>query len=180
MSANAMAAGHPYSSLVARIGGALSVPTALIHAVIYAESKYDADAVSKAGAIGLMQLMPKYGAREAYKWLYGRDRVPTTRALKRPEVSIWLGSAYLRILDDVYFFWIDNPALRLRAVIAAYNWGPTAVLREMFPERDPTGVSRFMAKLDQRAPDETRVYVKRVLAALERNRAAKVQLASNR
>lgn len=176
VSMHAGAAEHPYAALVARIGGALNVPAPLIHAVIDAESNYQPAAVSKSGAVGLMQLMPKYGGRDAYQYLYNADRIPTTQALKRPEVSIWLGTAYLRILDDHYFEWIKDPALRLRAVIAAYNWGPTAVLDTMFPERRPVSAERFMRRLDQRAPDETQVYVKRVLDTLHLNMTRNLRL----
>jgi|SRR5699024_1557046 len=170
---------YKYSKLVAHVGNELDVAPALIHAVIFAESKYQPDAVSKSGAIGLMQLIPKFGALEAFRYLYGRNRIPTNRALKRPEVSIWLGTAYLSILNDRYFAWIENTALRLRAVIAAYNWGPTAVLSTLFPERTPMSVSRFMTRLETQAPDETRAYVSRVLQRLHDNRTALVRLARN-
>lgn len=171
LSASVPAAAHPYNDLVVRIGAALNVPPSLIHAVVYAESKYDATATSPSGAIGLMQLIPRFGAREAYRWLYGEDRIPTDQALKRPDVSLWLGTAYLRILDDRYFSWIDDTTLRLHAVIAAYNWGPVAVLDTLFPTRRPITVAQFMAELDTQAPRETRAYVRRVLATLKKNRA---------
>ena len=165
-SAHALAASttnRPYAALVRRVGSALDLSPRLIHAVIAAESNYDRIARSPAGALGLMQLMPVSGAWEAYRWLYGRDRIPTDESLLRPAVSIWLGTAYLRILADRYFAWIDDPKLRLRAVIAAYIWGPTRVLARLFPERRQLSVARFMVRFQEVAPREVRRYMRRVL-----------------
>lgn len=160
----------PYAYLVNNISRYLNVPASLIHAVIDAESNYQPKAVSYAGAVGLMQLVPKFGGREAYYYLYGRDRVPTRQALKRPKVNVLLGTAYLLILDEQYFDWIKNQRVRLRAVIAAYNWGPTAVMNQLFRSKHIQGVEQFMAKLDARAPEQTRVYVRRVINNYHANR----------
>lgn len=174
------AAAQTYASLVARVSQALNVPGPLVHAVIDAESDYRADVVSHAGAVGLMQLIPKYGARESYKYLYKLDRIPTNQALKRPEVSIWLGTAYLHILDTRYFAWIKNKAVRLRAVIAAYNWGPTAVLKSIFPDRNASiSVTQFMRDLKAKAPGQTQAYVAQVLDSMHANRVAGVRVANN-
>lgn len=160
----------PYASLVARVCQTLRVSPDLVHAVINAESNYDARAVSSAGALGLMQLIPKYGALEAYRYLYGYNAIPTNESLLRPAVNIWLGTAYLRILRDRYFGWINDPRLRLLAVIAAYNWGPTATLDAIFPDRQAGGVAQFVRELDQYAPIETRRYVRRVLDTMRQRR----------
>lgn len=82
---------------------------ALIDAVITAESGYDPDAISKAGAVGLMQLMPDTARA------YGVDD-PTD-----PYQNIDGGSRYLRYLLDQY----QDVSLAL----AAYNAGETAVGR---------------------------------------------------
>jgi soluble lytic murein transglycosylase-like protein len=81
----------------------------LVHAVVQAESAYDPDAVSPAGAVGLMQLMPATAAR------YGvRDR-------RDPAANVAGGVRYLRDL-----------LLQFRQVplaLAAYNAGENAVVR---------------------------------------------------
>jgi len=85
------------------------LPKALVHAVITAESAYDPNAISTAGAVGLMQLMPQTAAR------YG------VRNRKDPDANISGGTRYLRDLLGMF----DND---LVLAIAAYNAGENAVL----------------------------------------------------
>jgi soluble lytic murein transglycosylase-like protein len=85
---------------------------ALIHSIIGAESNYQADAVSRKGAIGLMQLMPAT-AREL-------DVDPT-----QPDENVLGGAKYLREMLERYR---GKPDQLLRA-LAAYNAGPGAVDR---------------------------------------------------
>lgn len=82
----------------------------LLHAIIEVESGYDPTAVSPAGAVGLMQLMPTTAAR------YGVSH-PTD-----PVQNIAGGAAYLRDLQVQF----GND---LRLVLAAYNAGEDAVER---------------------------------------------------
>jgi len=86
------------------------LPTPLLHAVITAESSYDPDAVSSAGAVGLMQLMPGTARR------YG----VTNR--RNPYQNIKGGSSYLRDLLGMF----DN---NLVLALAAYNAGENAVIK---------------------------------------------------
>jgi soluble lytic murein transglycosylase-like protein len=88
------------------------VPEAFIKSIVAAESNFDTKAVSRTGAIGLMQLMPAT-AQE-----YSAD--PTI-----PEQNIDAGTRYLRCLMTRY----RNKRNSLTHVIAAYNAGPGAVDR---------------------------------------------------
>ena len=100
----------------------------LVQAVIQAESAYDARAVSKKGAIGLMQLMPET-AREL-----GVDPWD-------PEQNVRGGTLYLRRL-------IDSFGGDLQLALAGYNAGPGAVKRYggIPPYQETTGyVSRVLA-----------------------------------
>ena len=84
------------------------LPKSLVHAVITAESAYDPSAISRAGAVGLMQLMPETAKR------YGvRNRM-------NPYENIHGGSRYLR---DLLIMFDNNLILAL----AAYNAGEGAV-----------------------------------------------------
>ncbi len=85
------------------------LPTALVHAVITAESAYDPNAVSTAGAVGLMQLMPQTAAR------YG------VKNRRDPIANISGGTRYLSDLLGMF----DND---LVLAIAAYNAGENAVI----------------------------------------------------
>lgn len=121
----------------------------LIHAIIREESSYRFDAVSRAGAIGLMQLMPFTGSnisREIGFRDYG------TNSLYRPDVNINLGTLYLKKV-------IDSHKGNLPLAIASYNAGPSVVA---------AWVSRYgtseMDEFIERIPySETRNYVKKVL-----------------
>jgi soluble lytic murein transglycosylase len=84
----------------------------LLAAVIYQESKFDADAKSDAGAVGLMQLQPETAKGIALRTGGSRFRVED---LTDPEINVRYGSWYLRHLLDKYGS--EEQAL------AAYNGG---------------------------------------------------------
>lgn len=86
------------------------LPAPLLHAVITAESAYDPNALSRAGAVGLMQLMPETAKR------YG----VTNR--RNPADNVDGGTRYLR---DLLLMFNNNLPLAL----AAYNAGENAVKR---------------------------------------------------
>lgn len=86
------------------------LPHTLLHAVITAESSYDPNAISRAGAVGLMQLMPET-ARQ-----YGVSN------RRNPKQNIFGGSRYLRYLLKLF-----NNDLEL--ALAAYNAGEKTVKR---------------------------------------------------
>ena len=115
----------------------------LVAAVIYQESKFEADAVSSSGAVGLMQLLPSTGQGIAERT--GGDRW-TPEDLHNPELNVRYGSWYLRHLLDKY----EDEELAL----AAYNAGQTNVDRWR-----EEGVGIQFA--------ETRHYVERVLELKE-------------
>lgn len=86
------------------------VDAALIRAVISVESGYNPSARSRAGAVGLMQLMPETARRYGVK-----NRL-------NPAQNIHGGARYLR---DLKVLFDDN----LQLVLAAYNAGEEAVMK---------------------------------------------------
>jgi Transglycosylase SLT domain/Domain of unknown function (DUF4124) len=102
--------GSRYASQIQAAATANNVDVALIRAVISAESGYNPSAVSRAGAVGLMQLMPETASR--YNVADSRD----------PAQNIHGGTQYLR--DLLLMFNND-----LRLAIAAYNAGEQAVMK---------------------------------------------------
>jgi len=112
------------------------IPAELVRAVIWAESAGDGGAISSAGAIGLMQLMPRTAGE-----MYVEDPVD-------PAQNIMGGTRYLRWLANQF-----NGDMML--TLAAYNAGPEAV-------RKYGGIPPF---------EETREYVKRVIAYYQQLRA---------
>jgi len=99
--------------LIDRTADQLGVERALVHAVVAAESAYNPGAVSRAGAVGLMQVMPATAGD------YG---VSTADALFDPKTNIRTGVRHLKRLLDKY----GNDYGR---AIMAYNAGEGVVDR---------------------------------------------------
>ena len=97
-----------HSSTIDYYARRYGLPRSLVHAVVTAESAYDPDAVSRTGAVGLMQLMPETARR------YG------VANRRNPSENVNGGTHYLR--DLLLKFNND-----LRLALAAYNAGEGAV-----------------------------------------------------
>ncbi len=110
---------RPFTDDVAAAGELTHIPTDWILGVMRQESLFRKDAVSRADARGLMQMLPTTAAAVARRW---HRPVPDRDALFDPSVAIPLGAAYFRELLDRH---ADQPVLSL----AAYNAGPAAVAR---------------------------------------------------
>jgi soluble lytic murein transglycosylase len=124
------------------------VPATFVRAVAREESAFDPNAVSGAGAHGLIQLM-EATAREHAKSL----KLPSTpAALHRPEVNVRIGAHFMQYLWKRY---ADNPAV----VPAAYNAGHGAADRWL-RERSTLALDEWIETIPY---DETRRYTRRVL-----------------
>lgn len=99
-----------YASLVKQVAREHRIDQALLQAVIAAESGYDPYAISRKGAVGLMQLMPGTARRYGVKDLYD------------PAQNIRGGARYLHDLMRKF-----NNDLSLS--LAAYNAGEEAIVR---------------------------------------------------
>ena len=118
-----------------------------------------------------MQLVPKWGAREAYRKVFKRDKLVGPSYLYDPENNIRLGVAYLSILNQT-FARIRNQQSRMHLVISAYNTGPRNVslaftdrasLMKAFPKMramKPEGVYNHL--LRNLPYEETRHYIVKV------------------
>lgn len=136
------------------IEGATDVEMALTHAFVRQESMFDPQAVSHAGARGLMQLMP-YTAREiASKINVTYDKQWLT---EKPQYNVRLGTAYVEKLLEKYG---GNYPL----AIAAYNAGPSNVDQWIDEFGDPRDRDVDLIDWIEMIPVyETRNYVQRVL-----------------
>lgn len=101
-----------YEAVVAGQARTFDLDPALVAAVIYAESKFEADARSAAGALGLMQLLPETAQGIAVRT--GGERFVVSDLLD-PELNVRYGSWYLHSLLDRYG--------DLRTALAAYHAG---------------------------------------------------------
>ena len=84
--------------LIDEISRADDLPPEWVLAVIMAESKFNPGEVSRAGAVGLMQLMPSTAQRMSASL----DSNPSAMDLTDPETNIRLGCRYLSILRRRY------------------------------------------------------------------------------
>jgi soluble lytic murein transglycosylase-like protein len=107
-SVEAIAPAKAYEGIIREAAALYRVDPALIRSVMQAESSFDASAISRAGAMGLMQLMPDI--IEAFGVAHPLD----------PRENIMAGTRLLRDL-------LDHHRGNLKLAIASYNAGPTAV-----------------------------------------------------
>lgn len=98
-----------YTSIINRAASRYGVEAALIRAVIKVESNFKPDAVSRAGSIGLMQLLPATAADYGVK---SRD------ALFDPAVNVDIGTRHLKRLLKKY--------KNINRALTAYNAGEGA------------------------------------------------------
>jgi soluble lytic murein transglycosylase-like protein len=99
-----------YDSIIENAAQSASVESNLLRAVIVVESGFNSRAVSKRGAVGLMQLMPATASRFGVSNPYD------------PRQNIHGGAQYLKFL-------IDRFGQNVRLALAAYNAGEEAVER---------------------------------------------------
>jgi soluble lytic murein transglycosylase-like protein len=95
-----------FTPLIDRIAKRYGLDAALVHAVVKVESNYNPKAISTAGAIGLMQLMPKTAED------YG---VTSREALFNPEINVKTGTRHLKRLLKKY--------KNISRALEAYNAG---------------------------------------------------------
>lgn len=123
----------------------------LVCAVIWTESRFDADSVSSAGAVGLMQLMP-----ETAQWIAQKlDGEVDPENLTDPQTNIELGCWYLSFLRERFH---DRDE-----IAAAYNAGHNRVNQWLSDGE----LSQDGRELDDIPFEETRNYVERVNTAYD-------------
>ncbi len=144
-----------FRPLVTKYAAEYEIPSPLIYAIMESESSFNPRARSGVPAYGLMQLVPRSGARDAYRYVYKKDKLVSGTYLYDPRNNIELGTAYLRILDKRYFKRIDNDLNRQLCSIAAYNTGAGNVCKAFGAG---TSLSRAAPIINSMTP--VQVYVK--------------------
>ena len=159
---------YPVIQLPARADFAATTEP-LVLAIVRQESGFDPTAVSRAGARGMMQLMPAT-AREMARSL---DLDPDRHSLDDPAFNLLLGSAYIDRLVRRY----DGS---LVLAVAAYNAGPGRVSGWLNRYGDPRAANIDPVDWVETLPfAETRNYIQRVFEGLTvyRHRMAPTQVA---
>ena len=127
---------------------------ALSHSIAYQESRFDPYAISSAGAMGLMQMMPQTAQITAKKIGVKHQKSQLT---SDPKHNVMLGSHHLGHMLERF----DNSYI---LAIAAYNAGHTPVERWLTTFGDPrTGEIDIVDWVELIPYKETRNYVQRVL-----------------
>lgn len=129
--------GHPHAAFVAEAAHRFGIPETWIWRVMHAESRGNPRAVSRAGAMGLMQIMPATWSMLSARHRLGPDPFDA-------RANILAGAAYLRAMWDRY--------RDVSLMLAAYNAGP--------------GRADAYAAGRRRLPPETVAYVAAIAPSL--------------
>ena len=125
---------------------------AYVASVVLAESSFNAEAVSSAGAIGLMQIMPSTG-----EWIAGKlDDAFDVQRLYEPSVNLRYGCWYLRFLLDRY----DGD---MRTASTAYHQGQGRV-DEWLQDPEYSQDGRTLTAISSAVTD---TYVSRIMESYE-------------
>lgn len=117
------AAGMKYKPFFDQATLYYQLPNRLLSRMAQQESSYRPNVISPAGAVGLMQLIPRFHP--------GVD-------VTDPEDSVTRAAEYMRILFNRFGDW--------RLAMAAYNWGPTNLAKYGF-DRAPLETKRYIANV---------------------------------
>jgi soluble lytic murein transglycosylase len=141
---------HPYAAEVARAARTYNLDPDLLFAVMRVESVYQRRIISHAGAIGLMQIMPRTGRLIADKL---GQREMTATDLLDPRTNLQFSAWYLSSL-------INRMEGRLPLAIASYNGGPHNVRAWIRSTGTHVPLDAFLERIPFK---ETKRYVRRVL-----------------
>jgi len=133
--------------------GGFRIDPALLYALALQESRFDTEAISPAGARGLMQMMPATASYVARDPSLAGDNA---RRLHDPAFSLELGQRYVHYLarHDA----VEGNLIRL---LAAYNAGPGNLAKWLPASRHRDDPFLFIESIPV---DETRGFVQRVMA----------------
>ncbi len=142
-----------YEDLIVQFAGEYGLDPYLVAAIIHTESGFDPDAVSRVGAIGLMQVMPDTG-----EWIAGKLGLEDfdSSLLHDPSLNIRMGCWYLNYLKGLF----DQD---ITLVAAAYNAGQNRV--KGWLKDDAYSKNGSLTNIPYA---ETEQYVKKVTRAYEK------------
>ena len=125
-----------YKELIEIEARRFNIPTEIALAIAETESAFNPKAKSHVPAYGLMQLVPKTGARDAYQWIYKKDKFISGRYLYKPRNNVELGCAYLSMIRHHYFSDIRDDERAYICAIPAYNTGVGNVSKALIDKKN--------------------------------------------
>lgn len=140
----------PMPDLLPKAG--FTLDKALVYAIVRQESRFNPAAISSAGAVGLMQLMPEAAARAA-----GDDKLKTDMSpLFEPGFNLRVGQDYVTWLME------RGVGYDLLRTVAAYNGGPGTLTKTALMLGDDADDPLML--IESLPAQETRNYVEKVMA----------------
>lgn len=136
----------------------------LLFAIIHTESYFNPLAQTPAPSYGLMLLVPRGPARDAYNYLYKNDIVLDDSYLQDPSHNVELGAAYLHLLRRQLVPNMEEGDKKNFLVACAYTWGMDKTRDQILKQarvQDLTSTQVFTL-LTQKTPENTRAYLNRV------------------
>lgn len=153
-----------FKEIISRHSATYSVDEPLIYAIMEQESAFNPMAQSWVPAYGLMQLVPKSGGRDAYRFVHKRDAIPSADFLFDPDNNIQLGTGYLKLLMSTTFKNVQDTRCRMLCAIAAYNTGAGNVSRSI---NGTTNISKAIPTINSMTYDQLFNHLKRSLPHAE-------------
>ena len=161
-----------YGEQILKQSKRFNIDPAIAMAITETESSFNPKATSHIPAYGLMQLVPSSGGRDAYQYVYKKDKFLKKSYLYKPDNNIELGCAYLSKIRYVYFKGISDEEKAMICTIAAYNTGAGNVCRAI---SNTTKLGPSIKKINKMSSnklyntlindlkyDETKKYLKKV------------------
>ena len=153
-----------FKDMVRKHSAAYAVDEPLIYAIMEQESAFNPAAQSWVPAYGLMQLVPKSGGRDAYRYVHKTDAIPSADFLFDPNNNIQLGTGYLKLLMSTTFKKIEDDRCRMLCAIAAYNTGAGNVSRAI---NGTTNISKAIPTINTMSYDQLFEHLKKSLPHAE-------------
>lgn len=108
----------PYDYIFKEAGAESGIDWRLIAAIAYVESHFDADVKSWAGALGIMQVMPRTARSQGY----------SPAEMMNPSKCVDVAVKTLQELDKIFEKKVSDPKERENFILASYNSGPGHIL----------------------------------------------------
>jgi membrane-bound lytic murein transglycosylase C len=115
------------------------------------ESHFNPRARFAVPALGLMQLVPRSGAMDSYRHVYGEKVLLGPDYLYEADQNVELGAGYLNLLNTRYLRAVTNDQSREYCIIAAYNTGAGNVANSF---TDKTNVRKAAPMINALTPQE--------------------------
>ncbi len=133
-------------------------------AIIHTESRFNPMAVSRTPAYGMMMLVPRAGAFDAYRRLSGRGDILSPGYLHNASNNIRLGIVYFGILKQEYLKKVRREPHTSYLAIASYQWGIGNVQSSILPalNLDSMDGPSLLKEILSRVPAATRRYIQQV------------------